>query len=148
MWKRQVYEKEAIVFRFFDLESGGLNTAGGFRAGNFTGMEDGKLVDLNYEDNPVPPADFNTNEFIEPAFLHLTRVKVPTPFISLRANLLSVMHRGLVSKAKACISFVDLGYVSFHQPFPLPRLFRGYKVSQRLKELGKVHENLYNAYGE
>ena len=148
VWKREMPLKKAIAFRFYDLDSSGLNTAGGFLAGRFTDMENRDCTDLQYTEDPVPPADFFSDEFVESAFQHLTRVKKPTPFISLRENLLSVMHHGLISKTKACVAFVDLRYISLHQPFQFPRLFPGFKISQRLKELGKVQQNFYSAYGE
>lgn len=148
VWKREMPLKKAVAFRFFDLDSSGLNTAGGFLAGRFTDMENKECIDLQHTEDPVPPADFFSDEFVESAFQHLTRVKKPTPFISLRENLLSVMHHGLISKTKACVAFVDLRYISLHQPFHFPRLFPGFKISQRLKELGKVQDNFYSAYGE
>ncbi len=93
-----------LAFRFYDDNSSGINSVTRIRAGAFERLDE------------IPqPAVVNSEEFRIAATKHLTRVREPTPFISLYESLLPVLHRALRSTANASVAILDLHIISKYQ---------------------------------
>lgn len=114
--------KARLVFRFYDDNSSGLNTSTRIRAGAF----------LNETERIPQSADWNGADFWDAARRHLTRVREPTPFISVYESPLPVLHRGLRSSANGSVAVVDLHEVSKTRSSGI------YSAAQLINQLGLV----------
>ncbi|MCJ1391852.1 hypothetical protein MMC18_004719 [Xylographa bjoerkii] len=139
-WTKRVLAFENdVVFRFYDNNSQGTNTASGFRAGTF--------VDLDLESAPIAHPGLSSEAYLDPAENHLRRFHVATPFISIWESLLPALHRGLRSNAhsagNAHIAIIDAGKLDIGHPSEYARAIRVRDVVYELKTRGRYLDMRY-----
>jgi hypothetical protein len=86
-----------LLYRWSNTSSQGINTDTVLVAGWFS---------ADYRD-VGPPSQMSEIDFLNVFAAHVTRVQVPTPFISAFARPLSPIHRGLRNRAGAKLSVID-----------------------------------------
>jgi hypothetical protein len=86
-----------LLYRWFNDNSQGTNTKTLLVAGWFT---------TTYPD-VISPVELSEREFLDVFAAHVTRIRVPTPFISAFARPLTPVHRALRNRESAKISIID-----------------------------------------
>ena len=117
-----------LAFRFWDDNSHGLNTTGGFRAGAF----------INCRGNIPPPPDRTGQVFRDETNIHLRPLPEPSKYISVWESLTPALHRGLRSTANAHIAIIDLRAIYRDQLSGLPGL---YPAAAAIKQLGMITDD-------
>jgi hypothetical protein len=94
---RRVEDLPHLLYRWSNTNSQGINTERVLVAGWFT---------ADYPD-VGSPALLSQSDFLNVFAAHVTRVQVPTPFISAFARPLAPIHRAVRNRQKAKISIID-----------------------------------------
>ncbi|KAJ6110621.1 hypothetical protein N7486_002856 [Penicillium sp. IBT 16267x] len=114
-----------LLFRWSNADSQGINSPAGFCAGLFT-KGDPTNIDLD---------QLTRNEYLNYFKNHVTKAKIPSPFISTFVLPLTPVHRALHSKKEATVTIIDPSklktmVVKAHQLVPLTetqtKRFKGY----------------------
>ncbi|KAJ5649471.1 uncharacterized protein N7484_003194 [Penicillium longicatenatum] len=86
-----------LLFRWSNVDSQGINSRAGFRAGLFA-KGDPTHIDLD---------QLTREEFLKLFKKHVTKTKVPSPFISTFTLPLSPVHRALHNQKGAIVTIID-----------------------------------------
>ncbi|KAJ5289805.1 hydrolase [Penicillium atrosanguineum] len=117
----------AVLYRWSNFNSQGINCRGIIRAGLFT--TSGSVT--------FQPEDVSEEEFLEYFKLHVSKVLKPTPFISFFKKPLAPIHRGLQNGDGAAVFIIDTAKLSN----------KAFKAAPLVK-LTDTARKKYKGYGE
>ncbi|MCJ1434499.1 hypothetical protein MMC27_003868 [Xylographa pallens] len=134
-WTKRILSfKNDMVFRFYDDNSQGVNSASGFLAGDL-------------ERTPVTQPGLFSEVFLGPAENHLRRFHVPTPFISVWDSMLPALHRGLRSDAyssgNAYVAIIDAEQLDIGRSSEYAKAIRVREIVHVLKSHGRYLDMRY-----
>ncbi|MCJ1403710.1 hypothetical protein MMC11_006933 [Xylographa trunciseda] len=134
-WAQRILTFENdLVFRFYDDNSQGINSASGFFAGDL-------------QKSPVTHPGLFSEGFLGPAEQHLRRFHVPTPFISVWDSLLPALHRGLRSdtygSGNAHVAIIDAEQLDIGHSSEYARAIRVRDIVHELKSRGRYLDMRY-----
>ncbi|MCJ1380617.1 hypothetical protein MMC17_003725 [Xylographa soralifera] len=134
-WTKRILSfKNDMVFRFYDSNSQGINSATGFLAGDL-------------ERTPITQPGLFSKAFLGPAENHLRRFHVPTPFISVWDSLLPALHRGLRSDAyssgNAYVAIIDAEQLNIGHSSEYAKAIRVREIVHELKRCGRYLDMRY-----